>query len=59
MLKNKDKLIDLVIDVFQKNKGKPSCYCFTKSIIPELVYNVIYRFISKRDKSNIFIVVDS
>ena len=59
MSKNKDKLIDLVIDGFQKYKGKASCYCFTKSIVPELVYNVIYRFIGKRDKSNIFIIVDS
>ena len=58
-MKNKSKLIDAVINGFQKNRGKASCYCFTKSIIPELVYSVIYRFINKRDKSNIFIVVDS
>lgn len=53
-----NKFIECIIDGFQKNKGKASCYCFTKSIIPELINAVIKKFKLKNQNANIFIVVD-
>lgn len=57
-MKNKDKLINRIIEGFQHNKGKASCYCFTPEVIPEIVYNIISRIISKRTNATIFIGVD-
>ena len=40
-MKNKDKLIEEIKQGFQANKGKGSIYCFTKEIIPDIVFNMI------------------
>lgn len=59
MMQNiKNKFFKQVIDGFQNNKGKASIYCFEKSIIPELVYNIITPFSKKHLNEKIFIVVD-
>lgn len=58
MKTGKDKLIDRIVNGFQSNRGKASCYCFTKEIIPELLYNIITRLISKTPQASVFIVVD-
>ena len=47
MLTSKDKFIKQVNDGFQNLKGKASVYCFTTSVIPELVYNIIVPFSKK------------
>lgn len=57
-MKNKDKFIKTIIDGFQKNKGKASLYCFSKNIIPELIYNVLTRIFNKNKESSVLIVVD-
>lgn len=57
-MKSKDKLINTIINGFQQFKGKASTYCFTNSIIPELVYNIINKFVRKHGLGTIFIVVD-
>lgn len=57
-MKNKDKIIEQVVHGFQYLKGKASCYCFSKDIIPELLYNIITRFSLKHKGASIFIVVD-
>lgn len=58
MMTSKNKYIKQVVDGFQNNKGKASIYCFTSSIIPELVYNIIVPFSKKHTNEQIFIVVD-
>ncbi len=58
-MKNKDKLIKTVVDEFQQHKGKASLYCFAKEVIPELIFNVITRIVSKRKDADIFIAVDT
>lgn len=55
----KHKVIETIIDGFQKNKGKASCYCFDKQLTCEIITNVINKFKAKRPNSSIFIVVDS
>ena len=57
-MKNKDKLINQVIDSFQRLKGKASVYCFSKDVIPELLYHIITRLTQKHKDASIFIVVD-
>lgn len=57
-MKAKDKIIEQVVHGFQYLKGKASCYCFSKDIIPELLYNIITRFSAKHKSAPIFIVVD-
>lgn len=57
-MKSKDKLINQVIDGFQHLKGKASVYCFSKDVIPELLYHIITRFTQKHKNASIFIVVD-
>lgn len=54
---NKDKIINKVINQFQKLKGKASMYCFSTNIIPELIHNIIFKLSNKN--SSILIVVDS
>ena len=58
-MKNKDKLINKIIDGFQHYKGKASTYCFSTNVIPELIYNIISLFTKKHKDASIFIVVDS
>lgn len=58
MKTSKDKFIDRIVNGFQSNKGKASCYCFTKEVIPELLYNIITRLVSKTPQASVFIVVD-
>lgn len=57
-MKNKDKLINQVIDSFQRLRGKASVYCFSKDVIPELLYHIITRLTQKHKDASIFIVVD-
>lgn len=57
-MKSKDKLINQVVDGFQRLKGKASVYCFSKDVIPELLYHIITRLTQKYKDSSIFIVVD-
>lgn len=57
-MKNKDKLINQVVDGFQRFKGKASVYCFSKDVIPELLYHIITRLTQKYKDASIFIVVD-
>ena len=59
MKSNTTKFIDDVVKGFQLNRGKASVYCFTKSIIPNLVLEIIKRFKMKHPNDNPFIVVDS
>lgn len=59
MLTSKDKFIKQVTDGFQNLKGKASVYCFTTSVIPELVYNIIVPFSKKHPNQQIFIGVDT
>lgn len=56
---SKEKLINTIIDGFQHYRGKASCYCFNKDVIPELVYSVIKLFLDKNKQRNVLIVVDS
>ena len=53
MMTSKNKYIKQVVDGFQNNKGKASIYCFTSSIIPELVYNIIVPFSKKHTNEQI------
>lgn len=55
---NKEKYIGQVLNGFQEKRGKASVYCFSKEIIPELVYNIINRFTNKYKGKSIFIAVD-
>ena len=57
-MKGKDKLINQVVDGFQHLKGKASVYCFSKDIIPELLYHIITKLTQKHKDASIFIVVD-
>lgn len=57
-MKNKDKLVNQVINSFQRLRGKASVYCFSKDVIPEIVYNVINLFTKKHENGLITIVVD-
>lgn len=57
MMKNKDSYIKKVINDFQNNHGKASLYCFTQSIIPELINTIIQNY-RIRHINTIFIVVD-
>lgn len=59
MKSNTTKFIEDVVNGFQQHRGKASVYCFTKSIIPELVKTVINKFKNKHLSKEIFIVVDS
>ena len=43
-MKIKEKVIQQVLDGFQRLKGRASFYCFTKEIIPDIVFNVILLF---------------
>lgn len=58
-MKGKDILINTVINGFQTNKGKASCYCFNNDVIPLLVRTIIQKFTAKNDSSSIFIVTDN
>lgn len=58
MKTSKDKLINQVIDGFQHLRGKASVYCFSKDVIPELLYHIITRLTQKYKNVPIFIVVD-
>ena len=57
-MKIKEKVIQQVLDGFQRLKGRASFYCFTKDIIPDIVFNIILKFHSKNKDDAIFIVVD-
>ena len=57
-MKIKEKVIQQVLDGFQRLKGRASFYCFTKEIIPDIVFNIILKFHSKNKDDAIFIVVD-
>lgn len=57
-MKGKDKLINQVVDGFQHLKGKASVYCFSKNVIPELLYHIITKLTQKHKDASIFIVVD-
>lgn len=57
-MKGKDKLINQVVDGFQHLKGKASVYCFSKDVIPELLYHIITKLTQKHKDASIFIVVD-
>lgn len=59
MKSNTTKFIEDVVNGFQQHKGKASVYCFTESIIPNLVKTVINKFKNKHQSKEIFIVVDS
>ena len=37
-MKIKEKVIQQVLDGFQRLKGRASFYCFTKDIIPDIVF---------------------
>lgn len=56
---SKEKLINTVLDGFQQNKGKASCYCFNTDVVPELVFNVVFRFLNKNMNRTVLIVVDN
>lgn len=56
---SKEKLINTVLDGFQQNRGKASCYCFNTDVVPELVFNVIFRFLNKNINRTVLIVVDN
>lgn len=58
IMKTKEKIIQQVLDGFQRLKGRASFYCFTKDIIPDIVFNIILKFHSKNKNEPIFIVVD-
>lgn len=58
-MKAKDKLIERIINGFRTNKGKTYAYCYTKTIIPEIVYTVIIKLTTKHKDASILIVVDS
>lgn len=58
MKSNTTKFIEDVVNGFQQHKGKASVYCYTKSIIPNLVNEIIVRFRRKHCTDQIFIVVD-
>lgn len=57
-MKNKEDYINQVLNGFQKYKGRASIYCFSFNIIPELVYNILYRFKRKNGDIKVFIAVD-
>lgn len=57
-MNSKDKYIAQVLNGFQDKRGKASVYCFSKEIIPELVYNIVNRFANKHIGKSIFIAVD-
>ena len=57
-MKTKEKAITQIINGFQNHKGKASVYCFSKSIIPEIIYNIVTRFHAKNKDYGIFIAVD-
>ena len=59
MKSNTTKFIQDVVNGFQQHKGKASVYCFTKSIIPDLVKTIVNKFKNKNSGKEIFIVVDS
>lgn len=56
---SKEKLINTVLDGFQQNKGKASCYCFNTDVVPELVFNIVFRFLNKNINRTVLIVVDN
>lgn len=58
-MKNKEDYINQILNGFQKYKGRASTYCFSFNIIPELVYNILYRFKRKNGNAKIFIAVDT
>ena len=58
IMKAKEKAIAQIIDGFQNHRGKASVYCFSKSIIPEIIYNIVTRFHAKNKDYGIFIAVD-
>lgn len=58
-MKNKDKLIEEIKQGFQANKGKGSIYCFTKEIIPDIVFNMIISFKKKHTNESILVVTDN
>lgn len=47
-------IIKRIIDGFQNNHGRASCYCFDDEFIPEIIYNIIIPFVAKH-KEPIFI----
>lgn len=47
-------IIKRIIDGFQNNHGRASCYCFDNDFIPEIIYNIIVPFVAKH-KEPIFI----
>ena len=57
-MNNSDKFIKEVKQGFQNNRGKGSIYCFTKSIIPKLVYEIIEGVRLKDSNRTIFIVTE-
>ena len=59
MKSNTTKFIEDVVCGFQHHKGKASVYCFTKSIIPNLIQTIVAKFRYKNPSANVFIVVDS
>ena len=59
MKSNTTKFIEDVVNGFQQHKGKASVYCFTESIIPNLVKVVTDKFKVKHQSNDIFIVVDT
>lgn len=59
MKSNTTKFIEDVVNGFQQHRGKASVYCFTETIIPNLVKTVVNKFKVKHQSKEIFIVVDS
>ena len=54
----KDDIIDKIINGFQHNKGKSSVYCFSKSLVSDIVLAIVKKFANKHKFRTIFICVD-
>lgn len=57
-MNNGDKFIKEVKTGFQNNKGKGSVYCFSKSIIPKLVCEIISGVKAKNPDRTVYIVTE-
>lgn len=57
-MNNSDKFIKEVKIGFQNNKGKGSIYCFSDSIIPKLVYEIISGVKSKNPDRTVLVVTE-
>ena len=57
-MNNGDKFIKEIKTGFQNNKGKGSVYCFSDSIIPKLVYEIISGVKSKNPDRTVLVVTE-